>query len=89
VVLGAGTRVSVIATSSERVGLASEQVLTLQPLSTSGGPSSPAAAFVVEALDLLAPGVAFDPSTIGAAVAQTCGVPSALDQVALDLISQH
>ena len=89
VVLGAGPRVSVIATSSERVGLASEQVLTLQPLSTSGGLSSPAAAFVVEALDLLAPGVVFDPSTIGAAVAQTCGVPSALDQVALDLISQH
>ena len=89
VVLGSGPRVSVIVTSSDRVGLASEQVLTLQALSTSGGASSPAAAFVVAALELLAPGVAFDASAMGAAVAQTGGVPSALEQVALDLISHH
>jgi predicted ATPase len=89
VVLGSGPRVSVIVTSSNRVGLASEQVLTLQALSTSGGASSPAAAFVVAALELLAPGVSFDASAMGAAVAQTGGVPSALEQVALDLISHH
>jgi DNA-binding SARP family transcriptional activator len=89
VVLGSGPRVSVIVTTPDRVGLASEQVLTLHPLSTSGGAASPAAGFVTAMLDLLAPGAAFDIAAIAEAVAQTSGVPSSLEQVALDLISQH
>jgi DNA-binding SARP family transcriptional activator len=89
VVLGSGPRVSVIVTSSDRVGLASEHVMTLHPLATSGGAASQAGAFVVAVLNLLAPGATFDSSAIDEAIAQTEGVPSALEQVALNLISQH
>ncbi|MEY3733818.1 MAG: hypothetical protein RL347_1177 [Actinomycetota bacterium] len=87
IVLGAGPLVSVIVTSSQRVGLASEQVLTLQPFSTSGGESSPAAAFVIAMLDLLAPGVSIDPVTVGQVVTGSSGVPGDLEQIALDLIT--
>lgn len=87
VVLGAGSRVSAVVTSCERVGLASEQVLTLQPFSTSGGAASPAVGFVIAMLDLLAPGFAVQPHDIADAVSQTSGVPSELEQTALDLIT--
>ena len=51
--------------------------------------ASQAGAFVVAVLNLLAPGATFDSSAIDEAIAQTEGVPSALEQVALNLISQH
>ena len=86
VALGAGPRVSVIATASERIGLASEQVLTLQPFATAGS-ASPAAAFVMAMLDLLAPGLRVAEPTLAPAVERTSGTPSELEQVALDLIS--
>lgn len=87
VVLGAGSRVSAVVTSCERVGLASEQVLTLQPFSISGGAASPAVGFVIAMLDLLAPGFAVQTQDIADAVTQTSGVPSELEQTALDLIT--
>ena len=87
VVLGAGPRVCLIATSPERVGLASEQVLRLQPFSTSGGATSPAVGFVVAMLGLLAPDFTVDREAIAAAVAATSGAPAALEQVALDAIT--
>jgi predicted ATPase len=88
ILLWAGPKVSVIVTSGSTLGLASEQVLALQPLSTSGSDHtvSPAAGFVVAMLDRL--GVAPDPSAIQAAVKQTQGLPSELEQVALNLITQ-
>ena len=89
VALGAGPRVSVIVTSSQRIGLASEQVLTLQPFSTSGGEASPAAGFVISLLDLLAPGLPVDESVLGSAIEHTLGTPSELEQVALDLVTQR
>ncbi len=88
VVLGAGPRVSVIATASERIGLASEQVLTLQPFATAGS-ASPAAAFVMAMLDLLAPGLDIDMSIVIDAVTHSSGVPSGLEQIALDLITSQ
>lgn len=87
VVLGAGPRARVIVTSPDRVGLASEQVLTLQPFSTSGGGASPAVGFVIAMLGLLAPGLSPDIERIAIAVAETSGAPSELEQVALDLIT--
>ena len=88
IVLGGGPLVSVIATTTDRVGLASEQVLTLQPFSTSGGATSPAAAFVMAILYLLAPGTDVDMSTVGAVVSSSSGVPSDLEQIALDVITR-
>lgn len=87
--LGSGPRLSVVVTSSERVGLASEQVLTLQPFSTFGGGSSPAAGFVIALLGRLAPGLAVDGSAVGSAVEATCGTPGELEQVALDLLTRR
>ncbi len=89
VLLGAGPKVSIIVTSTTRVGLASEQTLTLQPFSTSGSNStpSPAAAFVQSMLDLLGPVRDVDASRLDTAVKRTSGLPSELEQVALDFIS--
>ena len=88
VVLGAGPRVSVIVTSSARVGLASEQVLTLQPFATTGGDSSPALAFAIAMLAILAPDLQPDVPSIIVAVAGTGGTPRELEQVALDAITR-
>ncbi len=87
IVLGAGPRVSVIVTSAKRVGLASEQVLTLQPFSTTGDEGSPAVGFVIAMLALLAPDMTPDPHRIMDDVAWTSGTPHELEQVALDAIT--
>jgi len=89
VVLGAGPNVSVIVTAPRRVGLASEQVLTLQPFSTSGSNStpSPAVDFVMSTLDLIGPGSRVNVRDVDAVVRRTSGLPHELEQVALDLIS--
>lgn len=88
ILLWAGPKVSVVVTSTTTLGLASEQVLTLQPLSTSGSDSatSQAATFVMAILVRL--GVNGDPGAIQAAVKRTQGLPSELEQVALDFLTQ-
>jgi DNA-binding SARP family transcriptional activator len=88
VILGAGPRLSLIVTSPSPVGLASEQVLTLQPFATAGGPASPAVGFMLTLLDQLAPGLGFDPSEVSAAAESTSGTPHDLEQAALDLITR-
>jgi hypothetical protein len=90
VLLGAGPKVSVIVTSTPRVGLASEQIITLQPFSTSAAKStpSPAAAFVKSMLDLLGPVRDVDAARLDAAVKPTSGLPSELEQVALDFLTR-
>ena len=88
VVLGAGPRVSAVVTSAERVGLASEQVLTLQPFSTTGGESSPAFAFVITILNVLAPDMSPDVDAIVSALVATSGTPRELEQVSLNAITR-
>ena len=89
VLLSGGPKISVIVTSTRTMGLASEQVLTLQPLSTAGSNStvSPAAAFVTALLERLG-GHVPEPRLVQAAVQGTSGLPIELEQVALDLLAR-
>ena len=89
VLLWAGPHVSVIVTATGPVGLASEQVLHLRAFSTSGTAQhpSPASGFVMAALQRLGVDGSADMSTVQSGAAQTTGLPSELEQVALDLIS--
>ena len=88
ILLWAGPKVSIVVTASSTLGLASEQVLALQPLSTAGSTTSesPAAGFVRTVL--LRFGVEGDPREVQASVKATHGLPSELEQVALDLLTQ-
>ena len=87
ILLWAGPKVSVVVTSEATLGLASEQVLSLQPLSTSGSSTSasPAALFVSAFLSRL--GVEADLGTVQSVVKNTRGLPSELEQVALDFLT--
>jgi len=89
VLLWAGPHVSVIVTATGPVGLASEQVLHLRAFSTSGTAQhpSPASGFVMAALQRLGVDGSADMGTVQSGAAQTTGLPSELEQVALDLIS--
>ena len=89
ILLWAGPKVSVVVTSQKPIGLASEQVLTLRPFSTSGSAStpSPAAEFVLAVLKRLGLEGPESAGALQAAVKSTQGLPSELEQVALDLLS--
>jgi Cdc6-like AAA superfamily ATPase len=89
VLLWAGPHVSVIVTSTDAVGLASEQVLHLRPFSTSGSAQhpSPASDFVVAALQRLGADVPVDRALVQSIVAATSGLPVELEQVALDVLT--
>ena len=88
ILLWAGPKVSIVVTASSTLGLASEQVLGLQPLSTAGSSTSesPAASFVRTVLRRF--GVEGDPKEVQASVKATRGLPLELEQVALDLLTQ-
>lgn len=90
VMLAAGPGVAILVTSTQRIGLASEQVLALQPFSTSGSGAtpSPAVAFVRSKLALLAPHAVVEPAVLDAVVKHTSGLPSELEQVALDTLTR-
>lgn len=89
VLLWAGPHVSVIVTSTGAVGLASEQVLHLHAFSTSGTAQhpSPASGFVMATLHRLGVEVPPDMNTVQSHAATTSGLPSELEQVALDLLT--
>lgn len=89
VLLWAGPHVAVIVTATGPVGLASEQVLHLRAFSTSGTAQhpSPASGFVMAALQRLGVDGPADMSTVQSSSATTSGLPSELEQLALDLIT--
>ena len=89
VLLWAGPNVSIVLTTDKPLGLASEQVLTLRPFSTSGSATapSPAADFVLAVLERLGLERPESLKALQAAVQSTGGRPAELEQVALDLLS--
>ena len=88
ILLAAGPRVSILVTAPEPVGLASEQVIHLQPFSTTpGSDSSPAARFVSQLLVALTGDEVSTPEQVQALVHGQEGLPPQLEQVAIDLLS--
>ena len=89
VLLWVGPRVSVVVTATSPVGLASEQVLHLRAFSTAGTAQhpSPASGFVMATLQRLGVDGQADMGTVQSSAAKTTGLPSELEQVALDLLT--
>lgn len=88
VLLAAGPRISILVTASEPAGLASEQVLHLQPLPTvSGEGASPAARYVAEIARTLTGSSDLDVEVIQSQLEGSSGLPPDLEQLAIDIIS--
>lgn len=89
ILLWAGPKVSVVVTSEKPIGLASEQTLTLAPFSTSGSTATPsrAAEFVESIMRRLGVAPPQGAGSLQSKVAESSGLPSDLEQLALNLLS--
>lgn len=88
ILLASGPKVSILLTGTKAAGLASEQIITLHPLSaTAGDGPSPAARFVTGFAQALGVPLPVAPSVIEEKVAASTGLPADLEQVVIDLLS--
>lgn len=89
ILLSTGSMLSLLVTAEMPLALASEQVIELQPLSTTTMPGgSPAARFVGEAVEMLGAEGRIGSDVIEQAVRGSSGLPVDLHQVAISLVTQ-
>lgn len=87
ILLAAGPKVSTVVTAREPLELASEHVVSLQPLSTKPAPGgSPAAAFLAALMAELG-GATHPAAELEPIVAGSSGLPGRLEQLAIDVLS--
>jgi len=88
ILLASGPKVSILVTSRELVGLASEQVINLQPISTiPTEDGSPASRFVLQFAESLGTPIDMRATALDPHVTASSGLPPDLEQTAIDLLS--